>query len=348
MDSITQAVLGATIGEAGFRRRLGGRAVALGALCGVLPDLDIAAGFIDQWATLTHHRGFSHSLLVLPLVAPVMGWVGYRWARRETPCRAWVHLALWALLTHPLLDLCTTYGTQLLWPVSKARFALDAVAIIDPFYTLPLLLALLLGRWPRMPARVSGRLAVGALAVTTAYLALGFVQSRRAVGLASAALARQDFAADAVRATPTLGNIWLWRIVARNEDGDLRVGYVSTWSPGPTHFDALERPDDPLVAAALRSEPGRTLAWFAGGMVSARVHHSADGAAVVLRDQRYGSVTRPCGGLFGLAVHFDRAGRFIRAGRAPPTRLVDWREELSARWHLLSGRGSGAPGPAPD
>ena len=76
MDSITQAVLGATIAEAGFRRRLGGRAVAFGAICGALPDLDIAAGFIDQWATLTNHRGFSHSLLVLPLVAVGMGWVG--------------------------------------------------------------------------------------------------------------------------------------------------------------------------------------------------------------------------------------------------------------------------------
>ena len=337
MDSITQAVLGATIAEAGFRRRLGGRAVAFGAVCGVLPDLDIAAGFVDQWATLTHHRGFSHSLLVLPLVAVVMGWVGYRWARRQTPYRAWIHLALWALMTHPLLDLCTTYGTQLLWPVSRTRFALDAVAIIDPFYTLPLLLALVLGRWPRMPVRTSTRLAAGALVVSTAYLALGFVQSRRAVGLASAELARQGFAAQKIRAMPTLGNIWLWRLVGRNDRGDLRVGYVSTWSPQPIGFDALNRPDDPLVASALDCPRGRTFTWFADGMVSARVRRGADRAIVVLHDQRYGSVLRPTAGLFAIAVHFDKEDRYTRARRTAHGVGVDWSEELSARWRLLCG-----------
>lgn len=336
MDSITQAVLGAAIAEAGFRKRLGSRAVAFGAVCGALPDLDMTLRFIDEWAVLVHHRGFSHSLLLLSLVAPLAGWLGYRATGRSLG--SWIHLAAWALLTHPLLDVCTSYGTQLLWPVTTKRFAIDAVAVIDPFYTLPLLLAVLVGRFRRIPVSTSRWLAAGALALTTGYLALGFAQSRRAVALGSAELQARAFPAVEIRATPTLANIWLWRIVARDEDGNLRTGFVSTWSPKDIEFESLDRPEDPLVAAALQSRHGRTFAWFAGNMVSARVERGADGATVFLHDQRYALVTHPREGLFGAAARFDAAGRLVGIHRVGPPRNPGLARELMASWRLIRGR----------
>lgn len=358
MDSITQVALGATIAEAGFRRRLGGKAVALGAVCALLPDLDFALGFLDDWATMVHHRGFSHSLIVLPLVAPLMAWIGHRWSGRKAPFRAWLHLSLWALLTHPLLDLCTTYGTQLFWPVTRTRYALDAIAIIDPFYTFPLLLALIVARFRRLTPTVRSRVAAAALLITTAYLILGFVQSRKAIALAEADLAEatsaettsaereavkpgsidETFAVAEIRAMPTLANIWLWRVVARNDRGDLRIGHVSTWSPRHIRFSAVPRPDDPLVAAALVTDPGRTFSWFAGGMISAEIRPTRTGSAVILRDQRYGSVTRPAASLFTIAIYFDKDGRYTHARRGAHGPRMDWSEELSTAWSLIVGR----------
>src|SRR5690606_37503481 len=68
MDLVTQAVLGAAIGEAGWGKKLGAGAMCAGALLGMTPDLDIISGLAGQWASLIHHRGVSHSLLFAPLV----------------------------------------------------------------------------------------------------------------------------------------------------------------------------------------------------------------------------------------------------------------------------------------
>jgi len=338
VDTLTQIALGATIAEAGFRRRLGGRAVAFGAVCGALPDFDMALSFVDDWAVLIHHRGFSHSLLVLAVCAPLAGWLGYRWARRKTPYRCWVHLAGWALLTHPLLDLCTTYGTQLLWPISTRRLALDAVAILDPFYSLPLLLLVLVARLRRIPPASCRRLAVATLAVSTAYLIAGYVQSQRAMAIGAAQLHLRGFPIAEIRATPTLGNIWLWRIVARDEQGNVRVGFSSSRTAGWIRFEPIDRPNDPLVTAALRSPRGRTFCRFAGGMVSAEVERRGGDRIVHLRDQRYGLVTQPRTGLFAVAFYFDASDRLIEVRRLDGATNVDWAGEAAARWNLLRGR----------
>src|SRR5690606_22353644 len=113
-----------------------------------------------EFTTLVVHRGWSHSLLVLPIVAFGVAWVARKWGMRQRtkpdidpPPRPpgverywlWYHLCFWALITHPLLDTFTAYGTQLLAPLSDARFAIDGVSIIDPFYTIPMAVVVIIG-----------------------------------------------------------------------------------------------------------------------------------------------------------------------------------------------------------
>ena len=128
MDMISQATLGAAIGEAGFREKLGPKAVYVGALAAFAVDVDIFAEIAGDWAGLTYHRALTHSLFVLAALAPLVGWLGWRWTARDPTertgtWRQWTHLAAWALLTHPILDLFTSWGTQLLWPFSNHRFS---------------------------------------------------------------------------------------------------------------------------------------------------------------------------------------------------------------------------------
>jgi inner membrane protein len=241
------------------------------------------------------------------------------------------------LFQNPLLDLCTSYGTQLFWPVTTRRFAIDAVGIIDPVYTLPLLLAVVAGCVPGI-RRLSRTFAACVLVLTTGYLGFGFLQMERARSLASAQLQREPFDAVVVRATPTpLTNNLVWRIIASDEHRNLRVGLVSTWKPREIRFHALDWPTSPLVEEALKSENGRLFNWFAAGLVSAHIQREAAGRAVILEDQRYGGVTDPARSFFAAAALFDASGRLTGVHLLRDRRRFNLREELAAAWRLLRG-----------
>lgn len=113
VDSVTQGVLGAAVGQAFFRKSLGSKAVLWGAVCGTVPDLDILVSVGGRWATLQYHRSLSHSIPFLILIAPVFGWIAAKIFKDKEHLWEWIYLSFWALVTHPVLDLFTSYGTLL-------------------------------------------------------------------------------------------------------------------------------------------------------------------------------------------------------------------------------------------
>lgn len=145
MDSLTQIVLGGAVGEAVLGKKVGNKAILWGAIGGTIPDLDTIPGqFLDTVSRLEIHRGFSHSivfaLLISPLLGALLSWL-YR-KKNEASFWGWTQLFFWSIFTHPLLDIFTTWGTQLLWPM-EWRIAIQSIFVIDPLYTLPFLLCLL-------------------------------------------------------------------------------------------------------------------------------------------------------------------------------------------------------------
>jgi inner membrane protein len=334
MDSITQAALGAASGQAGVRHRLGRRAIAFGAICGVLPDLDIVAGIGDEWASLLHHRGPSHSLLVLPVVAPLVGWLGWRVLGRRGDWRAWWHLAFWALITHPLLDTFTAYGTQLLSPFSRQRFALDGLSIVDPLYSLPLLFCVMLSLRAAAGLRTR-QLTIAALALTTAYGLLGFTTSQRVLAKADAQLARDGFEPVKVRAMPTLFNNVAFRVAARDAAGDMRVGFTTASPDVPLRFTPVPAAAGDLVERVLRDERGQIFKWFADDYLKAEVQRSADGVVVVLSDMRYGRIHDPARSFWTAQARFDADGRLLDVYRERRRPDVDMPSMLEAQWALV-------------
>ncbi len=146
MDSITQAVLGASVQAALLGRWQGRKALLYGAALGTLPDLDVVIDYGDAVANMTYHRGFSHSLFVVSAVALLLTALIRRWRPDAGYSGTRLLLTLWlVLLTHVLLDAFTSYGTQLLWPLPTPPIAWSSVFIIDPLYSVPLLLAVLVG-----------------------------------------------------------------------------------------------------------------------------------------------------------------------------------------------------------
>ena len=130
MDTVTQIALGAAVGEATLGRKVGWRAPLWGGVCGLLPDLDVLWPFADAVSAFTWHRGYSHSIAVLVLATPVVAWAAVRiHSGTRQFRRGWLLLAFLALLTHPLLDCFTVYGTQVLLPFSDLPVAWSTVFI---------------------------------------------------------------------------------------------------------------------------------------------------------------------------------------------------------------------------
>jgi inner membrane protein len=332
MDSFTQIALGASIGEAGWRKELGGRAPIWGGLCGLLPDLDVVLSAASPWADLVYHRSFSHSLLILPLAAVPVGWLGHRFGKRRGTVWQWVHLSFWALITHPLLDLFTFFGTQLLWPVSDTRFAIDGVSIVDLFYSLPLLAVCLLALKKGRPPRWRRRFSWGVLAVTTTYLLVGHLSMRTVRAEALADLRAEGFEPDAIRALPTFFNNQAFRVVARRGEDEFRVGYRSNVAGEGTEWLTLRSVDDPRVEAIWATEHGAIFRWFSDGLVLARPGQGDD--VIELVDLRFGGVTRPTAKLFAAKATFDGDDppRVERMDREIPASLD---AEASALWSVI-------------
>ena len=119
MDSLTQIVLGASVAEAALGKKIGNKAIVLGAIAGTIPDLDIITRFfVDNLTASVMHRGFSHSLIFPFVVAPILAWILKKIYSSYTNVSFidWFKMFFLAIITHPLLDAQTTWGTQLFWP----------------------------------------------------------------------------------------------------------------------------------------------------------------------------------------------------------------------------------------
>ena len=143
MDSLTQIVLGAAVGEVVLGKKVGNKAMLYGAIAGTIPDLDVlSSNFTDTTRALELHRGFTHSVVFSMVFAPTFGWLVSRYEKFKE-FKGWSWLFFWAFVTHPLLDAHTTWGTQLFWPFDL-RLAFKTIFVIDPLYTLPFLICVVL------------------------------------------------------------------------------------------------------------------------------------------------------------------------------------------------------------
>ncbi|MCE2885547.1 MAG: metal-dependent hydrolase [Planctomycetaceae bacterium] len=289
MDSLTQIALGASTAAVCVPPAHRRRAIVVGALLGTLPDLDVAIDFGGPVEDFTMHRGFSHSLLVLAPLSIAIWLVLRRWwsPAREAP-GAWLAAVLLALLTHPLLDAHTAYGTQLFWPFHPPPVSWATVFIIDPLYTLPLLAGLtFVLLWPTA-ARSRAWLAAG-LALSTAYLGWSWIAREVVVSNARASLASAGLPNARIFATPTPLNTLLWRVVAVDAGGGegaaRRFEGLDSLVADDGAIEFTEIPCDHAALAAAADVPAvARLTWFADGFVGGRV----EGDELVVTDLRMG------------------------------------------------------------
>lgn len=244
-------------------RHAGYRAPLWGAVLGTLPDLDVLIPMGGAVADFTYHRSFSHSLLVLAALSPLLTWlITHVHPDQRSHRRRWLWLVLLVLLTHPLLDAFTIYGTQLLWPLDPTPVGLGSIFIIDPLYTLPLLVGGLCFLWlrnQRTGLRANG---VGLLLSSTYLLWSAItqqgVEARAHRDLASAGISHQQLLVQ-----PAPFTTLLWRVVAVDESRYYE-GFVSLFDRQPSRF--LAYPSQPELLDTLKQHwPVERLQWFTKG-----------------------------------------------------------------------------------
>ncbi|MEI2415008.1 metal-dependent hydrolase [Orrella sp. JC864] len=282
MDSLTQAVLGAGLQGAVLGRFQGRKALAYGALLATLPDMDVVMSYADPVSSMTYHRGFSHSVFVLSGLAATMTWlIRKRWPDAGYSS-ARLFMALWlVLVTHPILDAFTSYGTQLFWPLAVTPASWSSLFIIDPGFTVPLLLAVVLAAIGGPRSRLWQTL-WWALAWCVLYLCLSLAGKGLAEHRVRQALRERGVPVQQVFSAPMPFNILLWRVVAREGDGYYEA--VSGWfDRAPPEM--VRQPLHPELAVPLLDSPQYVrLDWFSGGWL----RRDAIGDELVVSDLRMG------------------------------------------------------------
>lgn len=260
MDSVTQIALGASVAAAIGFKPFGKKVLLTGALLGTLPDMDVLVNYGDDIANYTSHRGFSHSLFVLTALAGVFFLLArqYWQSVKEHPLAGF--LVIWlTLITHPLLDSFTTYGTQIWWPLTSPPVSWSSVFIIDPLYTLPLLVAIIglakskhAARWQKVNR--------WALTFSCLYLAAGQFSKWQVQQQLSA----DEAASQQIFVAPTPFNIFAWRILRYQQDS-YAEGFTYVFNSRPIQWQHYSTGRQYLNQ--YQSDDLDRLEWFSQGLL---------------------------------------------------------------------------------
>lgn len=209
MDILTQGLLGGVLAQTVATKKETKIATLVGVFAGLIADADIfIASSSDPLLNIEFHRHFTHSLFFIPFGAAIAMAILWPFLNKKLSN---TRLYLYSLLGYSMsgfLDACTSYGTHLLWPLSDERIAFNIISIIDPIFTLILLITLVYSlRLSRKQVAQIG------LVFSFSYMLIGVVQHQRAQGLADELVKSRGHETSQHVVKPTMANNLLWRSV---------------------------------------------------------------------------------------------------------------------------------------
>jgi len=349
MDSLSQIVLGAAVGEVVLGKKIGNRAMLWGAIAGTIPDLDIISNlWLNEVDGLAAHRGISHSLafavlgavgfgwavdkmynssfqkhiaifsrsilifslivgliyfgvnsekLLSPLIgAAAIGVLGYLWMNKRyrthpiaspnATMRDWILLFFWGLITHPILDCFTVYGTQLFAPFSKTRVAWSTISVADPLYTVPFMICLILASFIAKEKRLRRIINWIGIGVSCSYLLFTVINKQKINAIFTQSLNEQGYVYSDLMTSPTILNNILWHGAAKTDTSIIFGKYSYFDTDKKITFYEVPMGDENLAGI----ENHRTieiLKWFSDGYYNVITR----GDIIQFNDMRYGRFT---------------------------------------------------------
>lgn len=235
MDSLSQVVLGAITFAVVKDKEIGKKSLVYGAVLGTIPDLDVFLNpFFDSVQQLAIHRAFSHSIFFSILLSLLVAKIFSK--KYNSSYISWVWACFLSLFTHPLLDLCTTYGTRILYPLSKDFYSFDNVFVIDPLYTIWLLIACIT-LWIMKKSNPNRQKVIRySLILSTGYLLWGLAINLYVKNIFVTQLKEKNITYEKIKIVPTPFNTILWEAIIKTKDGLYYSEYSLFDTKLPTEF----------------------------------------------------------------------------------------------------------------
>ena len=276
MDPITQGAFGAIAAQTQGKTKHIAKAAIIGALAGMAPDLDVLIrSSNDSLLGLEYHRHFTHSLFFIPIGGLIVSLFLYPLLGRRFGI-SFLQTLVWCILgfaTHGLLDACTSYGTQLLWPLSDKRFAWDIISIIDPLVSLPLLTLIVLAA-----RRKSRRYVFIALIWLAIYFSFSSYQHQCALSEGKKLAESRGLSIENIEAKPSFANIIVWKIITTTKDAyyvdamKLGLNKTTVWEGETVKKLSIERDLPWLAKPSFENMQQRQdierFRWFSTGYIA--------------------------------------------------------------------------------
>ena len=310
MDPLSQAVLGASLSQCFAKKEKFKVASIAGALGGLLPDIDVLIhSSSDPLLALQFHRHFTHSLLMVPVLALPVAFVVWYFSKKKITFREIYLYAFLGVLTHGLLDACTSYGTQLLWPFSNMRVAWNNIAIIDPLITIPGLIGVL---WADKIKSL--KVARVTFLMMMLYLLLGVYQRDSATQIARDLAKSRNHNYVRIEAKPSIGSLLLWRTLYETSEGVFYVDAINNM-PGrkPKIYEGAsvekwssQKLMKPLSPDSVLKKDIERFRWFSDDYL-----FQSSSSPLVLGDLRYATIPNSLEPLWGISFHPEEETKHV-------------------------------------
>ncbi|MDH7448127.1 metal-dependent hydrolase [Aquimarina sp. 2201CG14-23] len=254
MDSLTQIVLGAAVGEAAIGKKVGNKAMLWGAIAGTIPDLDVLSKlFTDNVTANELHRGFSHSILFSVIMAPVLGWlIAKIYKNKEANWKDWTKLMFLGLFTHPILDAFTTWGTQLFWPLNY-KVSFKNIFVVDPLYTIPFLVLVIITMFYKRTNPKRRKINNLGIIISSIYMLITLGLKWYTYHKFKLSLESQNIVYKEIQTKPTPLNSLLWTTNVETEHSFM-IGYYSLLDEDD-HIDFSEFPKNHHLLGEMKNDP---------------------------------------------------------------------------------------------
>jgi inner membrane protein len=299
MDPLTQGTIGAVLPQALSKKNLGIVAL-LGFLSGMAPDLDIfIRSSTDPLLSLEYHRQFTHSLVFIPfggLICALFLFVVFKKISPFNFKKTWLYCTL-GYGTHGLIDACTSYGTLLFWPFSDIRIAWNNISIIDPLFTIPLILLIALATIKKK--NVYSKIALG-WAVT--YLMIGMYLHNVAINVGKEIAEQRGHTITRIKAKPSFGNLILWKTIYETDNQfyvDATNLLFNKIIPGESIKKLNQEEDFPwLKEESQQYKDVERFKWFSNDFLAVNPQNKNQ-----IIDIRYSGIPNEIGGLWGVQLN---------------------------------------------
>jgi len=302
MDPITQGAVGAAFAQSTANKNNIVQIALIGFLAGLAPDLDVLIQSSDDPIVfLEYHRQFSHSLFFIPFGSLLVTLFIFPFLRGSMSLKMVYIASFMGYATHGLLDACTSYGTQLFWPFSDERVTWNNISIVDPLFTIPILI--LIASAIKTRKTIFSFFAIGWI---TFYLSLGFIQYERTLSAAMELAYSRGHNAERLTLKPSFGNLILWKSIYQHQEiyyvDAIRTVHSSTWCSGESirmfdfqyHLPNLDKDSQ-------QAKDIERFGWFSQDYLGYDEENS------LVTDIRYSMIPNQIAPLWGLVIDKNRS-----------------------------------------